>query len=414
MSFIDKFLEYNVGTECPSTYLRWAALSALGVAASKRYFFAQGRNFVYPTLGIILVGTQGNRKSYAKDQARDLITDALPNYPIAAAMQSREDIVKIMAQPESLRTFINHEGVSVPFTPLAFFINELKNFLSFNPQGMIEFLTDIWDRRSFDAGTIKRGLERVELPVLNVLACETPIWMMNKLKLGIISGGFGRRFIFVYDSRGKKEVPEPFLPPNANELWTGMIKRIQLIAAGAKVYKWEPSGQARAFFYKWYHQNFIDQDTADEMMQGWLSTKDQQLLRITMLLDLAKNEPTYYLTKDSLELGLAYIDEIEARMSKLFVASGRNELAIPIQRVIEVLEANGGWMTKKDFVKSHLDKEFTPMEQIMVLRHLRDNDRIVEQAMKFPSGGEKHIIATKECYDGWKNNGGLVEKKGKE
>lgn len=414
MSFINWFLEYNCGTECPTNFLRWSALSGLAIAASKQYFYKKGPTNIYPTLANILVGNQGIRKSYPKDQIRELIKEAIPNYPTAAAMQSREDIVKVMAKDESVRTFTNFEGVLCQHTPLAFFVNELKNFLSYNPTGMIEFLTDIWDRQVFDASTIKHGYQLIKLPVLNILACEVPDWIMDKLKLRILSGGICRRFNFIYEIGGDEEriIPEQYLPSNHAELRTSMVNHLKQIAKGAHQYQWEPSGEGKKFFYEWYRENWFLKRDADSMMQGFLSTKDEQILRIAILLDLNKPTPSYFLTKDNVIGALGFYASIEPNIPKLFVASGRNELAVPIQRVIEVLEANGGWMTKKDFVKSHLDKEFTPMEQIMVLRHLRDNDRIVEQAMKFPSGGEKYIIATKECYDGWKNNGGLVEKKG--
>jgi hypothetical protein len=410
MSFIRKFLDYNCGTECPVNFLRWSALSTLAVAASKRYFFKQGRNIVYPTEAIILVGSQGSRKSYAKDQARELIADALPTYPMGAAMQSREDIVKVMAAEGAQRSFTNHEGAATPFTPLAFFINELKNFLSYNPSGMIEFITDIWDRRTFDASTIKRGLEKIELPVLNFLACETPDWIMDKLKLRIISGGFSRRFNFVYELDDDTIIiPEPYLPPNADDLWSDMVKHIQKVASNAKKYEWEPSGEARRFFHQWYKENKSRRRDADPMMKGFLSTKDQQLLRICILLDLDRSSPEYLITKPIVELSIDFFNSIERNLPKLFVASGRNELAIPIAKMMDALEEAGGWLPTKRF-SFLMSRDFTPIEQTMVERYLRDNDRILQKTVKFPSGFNKDLTMTREFYDDWQRSGALEER----
>jgi len=57
-----------------------------------------------------------------------------------------------------------------------------------------------------------------------------------------------------------------------------------------------------------------------------------------MLLALAEDEPKLVLTEQLLQLGLVLLDEIEINMPKLSVAAGRNELAIPQQRILELLK----------------------------------------------------------------------------
>lgn len=412
MSFIKSFLDYNVGTECPTNFLRASAIATLAIAASKRYFYVKGPTRIYPTMAIVLVGRQGIRKSYPKDQARELVKDALPNYPMAAAMQSREDICKLMAADSSKRTFTNFEGVPTVHTPLAFFINELKNFLSYNPSGMIEFITDIWDREVFDASTIKRGYEFIQLPVLNFLACETPDWIMDKLKVKIISGGFSRRFIFVYElGDDQRCIPEQYLPDNHKELRAYMVAHLKRVSEGARQYQWDPEGKAKEIFYEWYRENWQRMRQADPMMAGFLSTKDESLLRLMILFDLDKPQPLYLLTEESFILAKGFFDKIEHNIPKLFVASGRNELAVPIERVIDNLKAKGGFYPVKRFVSEVLDKEFSPLEQSMVLRHLRDNDRILQQVFKFPNGTERECFVIREMYEALHKNGSLEIKK---
>jgi hypothetical protein len=412
MSFIKSFLDYNVGTECPTNFLRASAIATLAIAASKRYFYVKGPTKVYPTMAIVLVGRQGIRKSYPKDQARELIKDALPTYPMAAAMQSREDICKLMAADGGKRTFVNFEGVSTIHTPLAFFINELKNFLSYNPAGMIEFITDIWDREVFDASTIKRGYEFIQLPVLNFLACETPDWIMDKLKIKIISGGFSRRFIFIYElGDDQRCIPEQYLPDNHKELRTYMVSHLKKVAEGAKQYQWDPSSGAKETFYSWYRENWQKIREADPMMAGFLSTKDEALLRLMILFDLDKPQPLYLLTEESFVLAKGFFDHIEHNLSKLFIATGRNELAVPIERVIDNLRAKGGLYPAKRFISEVLDKEFNPIEQTMILRHLRDNDRIVQEVVTFPGGAKKEMFMLREFYVENVKSGQIQERK---
>lgn len=412
MSFIKSFLDYNIGTECPTNFLRASAIATLAIAASKRYFYVKGPTRIYPTMAIVLVGRQGIRKSYPKDQARELIKDALPTYPMAAAMQSREDICKLMAADGGKRTFTNFEGVSTIHTPLAFFINELKNFLSYNPAGMIEFITDIWDREVFDASTIKRGYEFIQLPVLNFLACETPDWIMDKLKIKVISGGFSRRFIFIYElGDDQRCIPEQYLPENHKELRSYMVAHLKRVAENAKQYQWDPTGNAKETFYAWYRENWQKIREADPMMAGFLSTKDEALLRLMILFDLDKPQPLYLLTEESFVLAKGFFDLIERNLPKLFVASGRNELAVPMERIIDNLRAKGGIYPVKRFIAEVLDKEFTPMEQTMILRHLRDNDRIIQETVALPSGVKKEMFMLREFYAENVKSGQIQERK---
>ncbi len=197
MAFLKDYLFYNEQNECPRDYHIWSALVILAAAAGRRVYWRRGYSDMHPMLYVTLVGKMGTRKSTAKDIAMDLFCEALPDVPLGSATQSKEQIVQFLASPECMRA-MNINGEPIEYRPMMFFVNELKNWLAYNPGGMIAFLTDIYDRKYFDAGTIKRGLEKIVNPCINILACETPEWIIDQLKLKIISGGFQRRMLYVY------------------------------------------------------------------------------------------------------------------------------------------------------------------------------------------------------------------------
>lgn len=410
MSFISDFLEYNSGTETPKNYLRWSALVALGVAASPRYIFMQGRKIVTTNMSVVLIGEQGNRKSYPMSQVKDMIRETFtdPPYPFSAAMQSREKIVELMASPDARRIFVDHNGASNIYTPMAFFINELKNFLSFNPAGMIEFITDIWGERVFNASTIKRGTENIELPCLNFLACETPDWIIDKLKMKILGGGFSRRFIFVYEMpQTDLIIPEPFLPPNEKQLWERMKAKLVYIHSNAREYKWADS-TARTYFHQWYRENKLNVPS-DPMLRGFKSTKDQHVIRVAILLDLAEDTPEYVITQHHIEVSLAFFEAIECNIPKLSVASGRNELAAPQAKLIELIESRGGLIPFKKLM-AETESNLSPMEQLSVLRHLTDTDRLIRKTLKVGDDTiAREWVFTKAYYDEAKLKGEITE-----
>src|SRR6266536_886512 len=228
-SFMQNYLAYNVNNECHRNYHLWTALLLLASATQKRVYVPYGYLNIYPNLYVCLVGRQGFRKSTAKDIGRDLLTSAFPDLPLAPSVQSREDIIKFMSSDECLFSYTDETGAVKELRPFVMFVNELKNFLSINPAASIEFLTDIYDRDVFDSSTIKRGLEKITNPCVNILACETPSWITEKLKAQVISGGFSRRMIFVYETTRGPKISFPRLPDNSAILWHWLKEHLQKV-----------------------------------------------------------------------------------------------------------------------------------------------------------------------------------------
>ena len=125
-------------------------------------------------------------------------------------------------------------------------------------------------------------------------------------------------------------------------------------------------------------------------MRGFRKTKDEQLIKVCMLLAACEPEPRLLLTKELFELGLAWFDSIEANMSELSVAAGRNELALPQQRILDMINSNGG-MLQETKILIETSKDLNPAEQWTVLRHL-ENTYQVHKASLSPNGSVSKIF----------------------
>lgn len=376
--FLRIYLEYNAGNEVPRNFHIWSALSLLSATANHKVYISQGYFIHRANIFACLVGEQGDRKSTAKDIARDILVETFPDMPVAPSVTTRERITQFLGSDESIRTYKDENGVIVEYHPYVMFINELKNFLSVNPGGMIDFLTDIYDRKHFKVETKNKGIDTIENPCLTVLACETPVWIIRKMKEDLITGGFSRRMIMVYEREQGEAKPRPQPPSNARDLLQRIqahLKKVSLIIGG---FKWTPDGAE--FFDKWYVENKRTLPT-DPVMRGYRKTKDVQLLKICMLLALCEEEPKLLISGDLLEAGLALLDSIEMNMPRLSIAAGRNELAVPQQRVLELLEANGGEMPEKVLLRE-TSKDLSPQEQYSVLRFLAETEQIVKVPRK--------------------------------
>jgi len=374
MGFLQDYLFYNEENECPRDYHLWSALTVISAANGRRVYCNRGYNTLHTMLYVTLVGKQGTRKSTAKDIAKDMFTEACPDIPIGAAVQSREDIVKFMSSEHCLRA-MNINGEPIEYRPMVFFVNELKNWLSVNPGAMIEFLTDIYDRKYFDASTIKHGMQKILHPCLNILACETPEWIIDKLKSKIISGGFARRMIYVYitDEEQTKRIAFPRPTAEMELARQRCVKHLQKIATISGEFTWSPDGYK--FFEDWYNTMGKPED---EVMAGYYRSKHDQLIKVSMCLALAEDDPKLVLTKDLLVLGLSMLDHIEKNMPLLSVAAGRNELALPQQRILEVLRLHDGHMREK-LLRQAIDKDLEPNEQYTLLRHLETGLGVIKK-----------------------------------
>lgn len=398
MSYLDDYLLFNSNNECPRNYHIGTALFTLAAANGLRCWVDMGYFDIRVNLYLGLIGKQGSRKTTAKDIGRSILMDALPDTPLCASVQSMQDLVKRLASDECLRAYQDEHGNLIEWKPMTAFVNELKNFLSINPSQMLDFLTDIYDRKVFDASTIKHGLQVVMNPCLNFLACETPKWIIDKLKLNIITGGFARRIIYIYELDKSQRIPFPMVNDTLIAARQRCVKHLKKVATIAGQFKWSPEG--RHFYESWY-RGLKPPD--DEVMEGYYESKHTQLLKFAMLLALGEDEPKLVLTRDFLELGLAILDTFETNMPKLSVAAGRNELAVPMQRILELLEKNAGAMPEKKLL-AETSKDLTPMEQISLIRHLCDTDQCVRKNLKV-NGVDRVMIMTKRFFDNLTKNG---------
>src|ERR1700679_1827356 len=138
---LQDFWEYCSCYEIPRNYALWSALGLLGAVVNRKVYIMQGDLRINTTAFILLVGPQGNSKSTTMRFAKQIFERACPSIPVGPSQQSREDIVKFMSSDDCVSYFDNEKGVKTIYSPYHFFINEFKNFVSYNPAGMISFLT---------------------------------------------------------------------------------------------------------------------------------------------------------------------------------------------------------------------------------------------------------------------------------
>jgi len=387
-TFLSDYGFYNSGNESPPVFHLWSALVALAVVSGRRTHFLLGQEEGYeqlricPDLYVCFVAPQGVRKSFAKDVARDLVAGEFPDFPMSYNVETREGIWKYLASEESIRVFTNEKGELVEYHPMFLGINELKNFLSVNPYGMVDFLIDIFGRTEFKNRTKHEGIDIIPNPNINILACATTEYTIGQLKDGLL-GGLARRMLFVSVNEYVRN-PRPAIPSGGREAWNRVRSHLHKVNATVGTFRWR-SEEDQLFYDRWYVGL---KSPPDPLMSGFYNSKHIQVLKVAMLMALAEYDIKLLLTRELLEQAISMVDLIEPGMIALFASSGRNELIGPMNRIIEAVEGHGGVLPER-LLRGVMDRDLNPQEQYSMIRHLETTKRIKMVNM----GGDVGMVA---------------------
>lgn len=341
MSFLQDYIAFSSGNESPDVYHKWCALSALSSLVSRRVKIDREIYTCYPNMYVLLVGNAGIKKSTAMSLAKRLLKE-VGTVPIAPTAITKEALTELLGQEDSphkltYKTTVDGKPKTVTYTHASIFANELVTLLNCggNATNMIEFLTDIWEMDDFQVYTKGRGKDFIVKPYLNILGCLTTETITNLLNTKIISGGFHRRCMFIYSNDYGNPIAFPSVSSTQLEAWDRCVARGKELQKIRGEFTWTDS--ARSFYKHWYedilHAAKIDEPS--EVRQGFMNSKGDYVLKVAMLVVLSDSNELV-LTKESLELALAFIDEIEPNMGVVFEGAGRNELS-PIASAIEQL-----------------------------------------------------------------------------
>lgn len=328
MSFLRDYEIYAKENEASPWFHKWGAFAVLSAVVSRKIWFDQNIFKVYPNLYIILVGEPGDKKTTALNIARSMVRQT--KTPIAPPSITKESMTLFMSQDNKespCNSVVMVDKMPMEISHLSIFASEIVTMLSAggNPEGMINFLTDIYDQEVFEVMTKNKGNDLIVGPYITIFACMTPEQTGQLLKQTIISGGFSRRSIFVF-GRGKGQpVPFPTMTKEQEDAYARCIKHLQLVKKFKGQYSIAPD--AKAFFDEWYRRKFNELSKPhSSAMLNWLRTKDVQLLKLAMLIDVAEDMKKV-ITLDHLHRGLELLDSVDPELNRIFAGAGRNVLA---------------------------------------------------------------------------------------
>lgn len=364
MAYIDDYIYYGSGHDCPRPYMEWGALSILSHIAGKKVWHLYGGDDGYftiaPNLYVCNIGNAGSGKSTAMEQNERIMEHVFPSYVRSEAIQSAQHILKIMTQPECEITWKDVEGFKgtpnkiYTYRPFYCLVDEMTNFVSVDQSNMIGLLVGIFSRSSFGTG-YKKDLEigaaqRIENPYFSLMGCAIPEWVMYNLKIDLFVGGLGRRMIIVH-AKKERETAFPRKPAGADAAFVRAVEHLKRVERFYGPMYMTP--EAERWWIKWF-EDPRRKNREDPILLQFHETQNIILLKVAISEALSENDfETRRITDVHLQRGYARLKALEPEIVRLTGGVGRNELAGVGVALLEHLRTLGGIVPEVVLMKSY-------------------------------------------------------------
>jgi hypothetical protein len=350
---------------------KWGAIGTLSAVMGRRIWFDQSYYLIYPNLYIVFVGEPGDKKSTAMNLAMDLVQKT--KTPICPPSITKEALTQMMSESNKeapCATVIEIDHKVISYSHLSMFASEIVTMLSAggNPIGMIEFLTDIYDREVFDVVTKNKGTDRIIGPYITMLACMTPEQTGQMLKQSIITGGFSRRVVFIYGKSKEYGIPFPELTDQQREAKVLLLSYLNRIKEWSGSFHFSP--EAREFFIEWYQQKHAQLAKPNPAAyKNWLRSKDVILIKVAMLLVVSEFSGDKTIHLRHAQEALNMLDEVEPNLSRIFAGAGRNIGAELANKVMIFIRETG--------------QKSATRKQILAALYTEGNAKEIDEALDF-------------------------------
>jgi len=364
MGYIEDYMFFGSGHDCPRSYMEWGALSLVTHIAGKKIWLPYGGEQAYflvrPNLYIANIGDAGTGKSVTRSQNKEIMRRMFPSYLQSSSIQSAQHMLKIMTNPSCERTwkdaegFMGTKGKIYTYRPFYCLVDEMSNFVGVDKATMVNILVEMYSADAIDTGfkqDLKEGNQQwVEEPYPSVLGCAIPGWVMENFKVDLFVGGLGRRLIMVYDKR-VQHTAFPVKPAGADAAMSRAaehVKRVENFYGPMWM-----TAEANKWWIDWFDRHAAVRET-DPILMQFASTKNIQLLKVALGYALSDtNFENREINEGHLQRALNALDALTPNIVRLTGGVGRNEIASVGAALMEHIRTLGGVVPETVLMKAY-------------------------------------------------------------
>lgn len=404
MSYLHEYETYALGDECPPMFHTWVGLMTLSAAVQRKVWLPFGDNAFYPNIYVMLVGDAGNGKTWAMKKGVRVMKEL--NLPISGSIETAPgmwrymggtvnsmDPAKSIPAPENVKHPVKWPDGKLRDTHcITIVANEFINFISYDQEGWVNSLNDIYDEDNYHYRTKGSGEDTLLGPYICLLGALTTDVAADLQKTRIISTGLARRTIFQYGQRmfDKPVAIIQFSPEQlAAKAWcVDYLKQLNDPKVAGE-FQWGPG--TKEWFIAWYGPELAQVPTRHPTVRSWYASKSTQLLKLAMLISLSQS---FNLTMeiDHLELALAYLSSVEVDLPKIFGAVGRNEMAGIAVKIMEFVEYLPDPITEQKLRNQFYGSCKTRDEYDGCITYLKESGQLCELTLVDPKNQNRHLM----------------------
>lgn len=356
-----RYCDYTEHSEAPLAYHVFSFLGVAGAVINRRIWFDMGYYRLYPTLGIIILGPSGIKKTSATNIAVDIL--------------QKLGLVKVYSEkltPEALIDAMKGDNaVGLVYAP------EMSVFLSkaqYN-EGLVQLITrfmdcpDVWE-----SGTIGRGKSVVHNVAISSLMCSTPDWFVSSTPTDSFGGGFiARNLLVVQNSSARCEpIPIPGDPSAARSIGEELAALHSL--EGQIVFD-RVAWKRYDDWYRGEHQDEI-KNPEHELLATYHNRKPDHLKRIAICLHMLEHG-TFELCGECFTNAIYLLKWTEQFLPSLLAHMFRSPVGEMHDIVLRIIAAKQP-ITHSDLVRE-MSHRINAAELKIVIQSLKEGNRIVER-----------------------------------
>lgn len=325
-SWIGGFLEYTQNLWSTDLFRLWTAISAIGGALERKVWIRSQSAEIYPNLYIFLVGPPGAGKTRPVQVCHEIWANLVDHHTAPVSLTKASLMDEVAA---ATRTIPFREG-DLTFNGISIASRELGALIPTYDADFLNAMTYLYDNIKYDEK--RRGKPEpliIENPVVNLIGCTTPSYLLDTMPITAWDQGFLSRVIIVYDDivlERPLDLSEE--SKQDNDLRKALIHDIKII--GNRVGKLIFLPEAKARIDTWYADR--ESMPSHPRLQNYVTRRPIHLMKLAMIA-CADRGMSDSINLDDINAAIDWLMRAEDHMGDLFTAMASGGDAHVIQEV---------------------------------------------------------------------------------
>lgn len=322
MNFIDEFLKFTSELESPTSYLRWAAISAVAATLRDNVWLATGPSSkLYPNIFVLLIGPPALGKGRSMKIASVILKAMTSNTKIIEGSASMQAVIKTLGttetgKPKGASAILYAEELS------AFFQRDIQN---------IELLTDLWDYHETYDRTLISWSVRLSNVCLTMLAGSNEILLRQIFNETALFGGLLSRTITVLEHKKRHKKLLVNTDPNSYNAQF-LIKHLNALTQVRGPVTFEPDAFTEL---EKFHESWDEEANRSKSgIEGRLITHIQ---KVSLILAMSDGEMEKVIRKSHVEQAIDLMMALYRNYQLLSMESGGSQVAQPAAILLRLL-----------------------------------------------------------------------------